>query len=157
MSNFRLIRVAIACLALAGTATFAATEPEDLSQSGGWSAKDANAWTMAQVNWSHARSMYGAESPEATQAQVELNTLARRLGIKPPEVPPQIAVAAPATTPGDNEKIDPDSFLTRATPTPSAVPDVAAREPESLDRPAAVEVTAEPEAAPSKTAPIEAH
>ncbi len=57
----------------------------------GWSPALASRWTEAQMNYAQAVKKYGEASPEATQAQVEMNTLARKLGIKPTNEVPQSA------------------------------------------------------------------
>ncbi len=84
----------IAALALLGTVFFsvgvsASELTEDTAQ--GWTPAIANRWMEAQLAYSMAVRQYGANSPEATQAQVSMNTLARDLGIKASQEVPQTA------------------------------------------------------------------
>lgn len=68
-------------------AVYAEEAADDVSQ--GWSPAQANRWMDMQMSYAHAVQQYGATSPEATQAQVEMNTFARRMGITPSQEVPE--------------------------------------------------------------------
>ena len=76
-----------------------ADEIDDNAQ--GWTPAMNAHWTEVQMDYARALHQYGAGSPEATQAEVVMNTLARDLGIKPsgavPEVAPEDTVVNPST------------------------------------------------------------
>jgi hypothetical protein len=82
-----------ALMSLGVYASYAADEDTDTSQ--GWTPAQASAWTAAQMRYSQAIKEFGVNSPEATDAQVRMNTLARDLGIKAHAEPPEIAPIPP--------------------------------------------------------------
>jgi hypothetical protein len=79
------------------------TPPAPIRADEGWSPADQGRWMDAQMNYAKAVRQYGKESPEATGAQVLMNTLARELGVEPPTAVP--ATAAP------NSVMGPDTYI----------------------------------------------
>jgi hypothetical protein len=78
-------------LCFIGSPIALAIEDETSDPAHGWTPKQATAWTAAQIKYSQAIKEFGVNSPEATDAQVRMNTMARDLGIKAPPEPPEIA------------------------------------------------------------------
>ena len=129
-----------------GGSSIVRAEPIDYSETeSGWSPAHATAWMAAQMEYSKAVRQYGEGSPEATQAQVMMNTLARKLKIQPPKETPGVAALEPQPErPEDNPDSSPVAL-------PNVVPEAASNE---VPDPA-LEVTPEGALGLSETAPVD--
>ena len=80
-----------------------ADDADTSGQSAGWTPKQANEWVVTQMKYAQAVKQFGKNSPEATQAQVEMNTMARDLGIKAPTDVPEEASMEPPPPPVEDD------------------------------------------------------
>jgi hypothetical protein len=116
--------VALTCLHL--TAVFAADSADAADAgdaNGGFSVADQSRWMDAQMRYGQAVKRHGADSQEAVEAQVMMNTLARDLGIKASSEVPQSAPSIPQPDPAPVS--DDDTVTIESTATTQAPPDPA--------------------------------
>jgi hypothetical protein len=120
MKRNNFLGAGLTTLLLLTSAVIVFAEPDAVSEdnaSEGLGPKQMNHWMEAQLDYSHAVQKYGKASPEATQAQVAMNTLARELGITPTGEVPQFAPMEPAPPPAPEPEAKSSPPLNAPAPT----------------------------------------
>jgi len=161
--SFKILFAFLAALLVFSISTPAWAESSgESSQSAGWTPGQANEWTVAQMKYAQAVKQYGKDSPEATQAQVMMNTMARDLGITPTADVPEEASMDISTAPDtDDEKPAIDQQASQDQPgSPSIDPDHSQPAPQEVQQvpepvqvPDSVANIAAPTPAPAVTDP----
>ena len=117
------IGLPLACIAaLVLVPAFADSESDD-DTAQGWTPSQASAWTRIQMDYAAAVKQYGENSPEATDAQVRMNTFARKLGIKAPTEAPQQAATEPPVDYEAKEQAELDAQAKNSPPLNAPAPE----------------------------------